>query len=392
MVTDLGKQIDDWDTPPRPAPRVAAEDLLRPRGHPLEPAVAVVLAASQLASLSASSSTADRPTDRRAHAHARRPLPVRHRRGRDRRPRPAAHDALRPAAPRRRPRRRGAAGAATACGRQQHLAHAQEIVAELMVSLDSRTRWDGGEQLMSIYRYLLTELIGASVARRRRPRRGVPRPRRSRCADAWHEAAADELARAASAGRPTVPAATHRRRDGRRAPRRRLTWPPPRVGAPTAGTPPGRRRSTSSSSTSRSAEAQLRDAHLASVGEVARAAAWQPPPRPRARCRPRSQVRAQALLDRQLDAARRTAEAVAAQPPPASPRARALQGRARRRRRRAGATSTRDGRDARATERVKPRSGRRKSSHTPAPAADGDSEHGSLAQQATDRPTSSPRR
>ncbi|NUU18958.1 hypothetical protein HP550_17035 [Cellulomonas humilata] len=57
------------------------------------------------------------------------------------------------------------------------------------------------------------------------------------------------------------------------------------------------------------AEAVLRDAHLASVGEVARAAAWHPRsdlgPLPAA-----LHVRAQALLDRQLDTARRTAEAI----------------------------------------------------------------------------------
>jgi hypothetical protein len=57
------------------------------------------------------------------------------------------------------------------------------------------------------------------------------------------------------------------------------------------------------------AEAALRDAHLASVGEVAIAAAWHPRsdlgPLPAA-----LHVRAQAILDRQLDTARRTAEAI----------------------------------------------------------------------------------
>lgn len=58
-----------------------------------------------------------------------------------------------------------------------------------------------------------------------------------------------------------------------------------------------------------SAEAQLRDAHLVGVDEVARAAAWHPRtdlgPLPAA-----LEVRARALLERQLDTARRTAEAI----------------------------------------------------------------------------------
>ncbi len=57
------------------------------------------------------------------------------------------------------------------------------------------------------------------------------------------------------------------------------------------------------------AEAVLRDAHLAGVDEVARAAAWHP--RSDLGPLPASlQVRAQALLDRQIDTARRTAEAM----------------------------------------------------------------------------------
>jgi hypothetical protein len=59
----------------------------------------------------------------------------------------------------------------------------------------------------------------------------------------------------------------------------------------------------------RSAETQLRNAHLAGVDEVARAAAWHPRsdlgPLPAA-----LEVRARALLERQLDTARQTAEAI----------------------------------------------------------------------------------
>lgn len=45
----------------------------------------------------------------------------------------------------------------------QHLAHAQEIVAELITNLDVEA-WDGGDRLLSIYTFLLSELIGASLA------------------------------------------------------------------------------------------------------------------------------------------------------------------------------------------------------------------------------------
>jgi len=57
------------------------------------------------------------------------------------------------------------------------------------------------------------------------------------------------------------------------------------------------------------AEAQLRASHLTPVDEVARAASWHPRsdlgPLPAA-----LEVRARALLERQLDTARRTAEAI----------------------------------------------------------------------------------
>jgi len=44
----------------------------------------------------------------------------------------------------------------------QQLAHAQEIVSELMGSLDQGA-WAGGPRLMSIYGYLFTELSDASA-------------------------------------------------------------------------------------------------------------------------------------------------------------------------------------------------------------------------------------
>ena len=87
----------------------------------------------------------------------------------------------------------------------QHLAHAQEIVAELMVSLQEDA-WDGGPQLMSIYRYLLAELIETSVkgdAERAVACRDLILP----LAEAWQEAA-DELARSASRGAGLVTPST----------------------------------------------------------------------------------------------------------------------------------------------------------------------------------------
>ncbi|WP_426594350.1 flagellar export chaperone FliS [Cellulomonas sp. McL0617] len=76
----------------------------------------------------------------------------------------------------------------------QHLAHAQEIVAELMVSMQEGA-WDGGPQLMSIYRHLLTALIEAGVTGdvdRTIACRGLILP----LAEAWHEAV-DQAAPAA---------------------------------------------------------------------------------------------------------------------------------------------------------------------------------------------------
>src|SRR6478735_1682541 len=79
----------------------------------------------------------------------------------------------------------------------QHLQHAQEIVAELMVSLQVDA-WDGGAQLMSIYNYLLAELIEAGVkgdADRAAACRDLIIP----LVEAWQDAA-DQLARASSTG------------------------------------------------------------------------------------------------------------------------------------------------------------------------------------------------
>ncbi|GAA4626689.1 flagellar export chaperone FliS [Cellulomonas oligotrophica] len=86
----------------------------------------------------------------------------------------------------------------------QHLAHAQEIVAELVSSLDTG-EWDGGDRLLSIYTYLLTELIGAAgtgdVARVAGCREII-----EPLALTWHEAA-DSVARAQAPAAPVTPAA-----------------------------------------------------------------------------------------------------------------------------------------------------------------------------------------
>ncbi|WP_454050977.1 flagellar export chaperone FliS [Cellulomonas sp. Marseille-Q8402] len=69
----------------------------------------------------------------------------------------------------------------------QHLAHAQEIVAEFIANLNVG-EWDGGDRLLSIYTYLLSEMIGAGLsgdADRAAACRTVVAP----LADAWREAA-----------------------------------------------------------------------------------------------------------------------------------------------------------------------------------------------------------
>lgn len=45
----------------------------------------------------------------------------------------------------------------------QHASHAQDILAELMSSLD-QTAWAGAEQLFALYTHLLTETMAATVA------------------------------------------------------------------------------------------------------------------------------------------------------------------------------------------------------------------------------------
>ncbi len=68
-----------------------------------------------------------------------------------------------------------------------HLTHAQDIVGELMATLDV-TAWDGAQRLLSVYTFLLTELVGANVegdADRTAACRSLVEPLR----DAWHQAA-----------------------------------------------------------------------------------------------------------------------------------------------------------------------------------------------------------
>jgi flagellar protein FliS len=45
----------------------------------------------------------------------------------------------------------------------QHLAHGQEIVAEFIANLNVG-EWDGGDRLLSVYTYLLSEMIGSGLA------------------------------------------------------------------------------------------------------------------------------------------------------------------------------------------------------------------------------------
>jgi len=97
---------------------------------------------------------------------------------------------------------RGAAGG--------HLTHAQDIVSELASSLDVAA-WDGARQLMSVYTFLHTELVGANVsfdADRTAACRELVEPLR----DAWHQAAA-QLAGAGTlepVGLTGVPTQGHR--------------------------------------------------------------------------------------------------------------------------------------------------------------------------------------
>jgi flagellar secretion chaperone FliS len=73
----------------------------------------------------------------------------------------------------------------------EKLTHAQEIVLELRTSLDVEA-WSGAPGLAGLYGYLLTELIGANIARdadRVAACRSLVEPLR----DAWREAAASAV-------------------------------------------------------------------------------------------------------------------------------------------------------------------------------------------------------
>lgn len=94
--------------------------------------------------------------------------------------------------------RNGDIGAASA-----QLVHAQDIVSELLASLDVDA-WDGGPGLQSIYTYLLTELITANTTadpERALACRAIIAPLH----DAWRVAAA-EVSRALVPSAFAVPA------------------------------------------------------------------------------------------------------------------------------------------------------------------------------------------
>jgi flagellar secretion chaperone FliS len=79
--------------------------------------------------------------------------------------------------------------------------HAQDIIAELLCSLDQNA-WDGGARLASIYTWLLKELMGAVVtndADRTAACRACVEPLR----DAWAEAASQSVS-----GQPALSGAT----------------------------------------------------------------------------------------------------------------------------------------------------------------------------------------
>ena len=70
------------------------------------------------------------------------------------------------------------------------LMHAQDIISELVSTLDV-SAWDGARQLMSVYTFLLSELVQANIsgdAERTASCRELVEPLR----DAWH-GAADQL-------------------------------------------------------------------------------------------------------------------------------------------------------------------------------------------------------
>ena len=72
------------------------------------------------------------------------------------------------------------------------LTHAQEIVMELRVSLDVEA-WSGAPGLANLYGFLLTELIGANIARDP-DRVATCRGQIESLRDAWREAAAAAVA------------------------------------------------------------------------------------------------------------------------------------------------------------------------------------------------------
>jgi flagellar secretion chaperone FliS len=74
----------------------------------------------------------------------------------------------------------------------EQITHAQEIVIELRTSLDVEA-WSGAPGLANLYGWMLTELIGANIARdadRVAAVRGLVEPLR----DTWREAAAAAVA------------------------------------------------------------------------------------------------------------------------------------------------------------------------------------------------------
>lgn len=70
----------------------------------------------------------------------------------------------------------------------EKLTHAQEIVIELRVSLDVES-WSGAPGLANVYGYVLTELIGANIAKDA-DRVAVCRTLVEPLRDAWREAIA----------------------------------------------------------------------------------------------------------------------------------------------------------------------------------------------------------
>ena len=88
-------------------------------------------------------------------------------------------------------------------GVNRHLNHAQDIITELSGALDVKA-WEGGRSLAALYDYLLTELMGANVAKdveRIVAARGLVEPLR----DAWRAAADGSTAEVLAAPAPPAP-------------------------------------------------------------------------------------------------------------------------------------------------------------------------------------------